>query len=160
MTAGTPRRKVLALGAAGVVSAATGCAVYGDDDPPEAGNGETSNEGNDDAGGDGAADGGAGQVVASAGDVEVGGGLILDEQQVVITQPAEGEFKGFSAVCTHQGCTVGDVSDGTINCPCHGSRFSIEDGSVVEAASGLSPDSQDPLPEVALSVDGDSISVA
>ncbi|HEX6197295.1 MAG TPA: Rieske (2Fe-2S) protein [Jiangellaceae bacterium] len=160
MTAGTPRRNVLVLGAAGVVSAATGCAVYGDDDPPEAGDGDTSDEGNGDADGNGDAESGAGEVVASTGDVEVGGGLILDEQQVVITQPSEGEFKGFSAICTHQSCTVAEVSDGTINCPCHGSRFSIEDGSVVQAATGLTPDSQNPLPEVALTVDGDNISVA
>lgn len=160
MTAGTPRRNVLVLGAAGVVSAATGCAVYGDDDPPEAGDGDTSDEGNGDADGNGDAESGAGEVVASTGDVEVGGGLILDEQQVVITQPSEGEFKGFSAICTHQSCTVAEVSDRTINCPCHGSRFSIEDGSVVQAATGLTPDSQNPLPEVALTVDGDNISVA
>jgi Rieske Fe-S protein len=159
VTAGTPRRRVLVLGAAGVVSAATGCAVYGDDDPPEAGDGETSDEGDGDAEGDGDIEGGNGEVVASTSDVEVGGGLILADREVVITQPAEGEFKGFSAICTHQGCTVGEVSDGTINCPCHGSRFSIEDGSIVQAASGLTPDSQDPLPEVTLSVDGDNISV-
>ncbi len=76
--------------------------------------------------------------IASAADVPVGGGLILAQQSVVITQPTKGEFKGFSSTCTHMGCTVGSVSD-TINCPCHGSMFSIEDGSVVggPAPSGL-----------------------
>ena len=64
----------------------------------------------------------------STGDIEVGGGSIFADEEVVITQPTEGEFKGFSAVCTHQGCLVASISDGTINCDCHGSRFSIETG--------------------------------
>jgi Rieske Fe-S protein len=85
--------------------------------------------------------------------VPVGGGLILAKQSVVITQPTKGEFKGFSSTCTHMGCTVGSVSD-TINCPCHGSTFSIEDGSVVggPATSGL--------PAKELVVDGGSINLA
>ena len=56
---------------------------------------------------------------------------MLTDDKLVVTQPTEGEFKGFTAVCTHQGCTVGRVEDGEIRCPCHGSRFSAEDGSVV-----------------------------
>ncbi|MBE1874203.1 Rieske (2Fe-2S) protein [Myceligenerans sp. TRM 65318] len=153
-TGATSRRHVLVLGAAGVASAASGCAVYGVDDeqPPAA----------DPPAGDGAPEGEAGagaDVVASTGEVAVGGGLILADQQLVITQPTEGDFRGFSAVCTHQGCTVSAVRDGTIDCACHGSRYSIEDGSVVQAASGLTPESRDPLPEVAVSVDGDQISV-
>lgn len=148
MTTGTPRRQVLVLGAAGVVSVAAGCTVYGDEnDPPDPPDQPD------------ASDGGANTAVATTGDVEVGGGLILAEQQVVITQPAEGDFRAFSAVCTHQGCTVSSVGDGTIDCACHGSRFSIEDGSVVQAASGLSPDDQDPLPPLDVTVDGDQISV-
>ncbi|MBB5787337.1 Rieske 2Fe-2S domain-containing protein [Jiangella mangrovi] len=153
MTAGTPRRHVLVLGAAGVVTAATGCTVYGDEDPPA----PRPTADGDGSGGDG---GGGGSAVATTGDVEVGGGLILADQGVVITQPTAGDFRGFSSVCTHQGCTVTSVGDGTIDCACHGSRFSIEDGSVVQAAAGLSPDDQDPLPEVAVSVDGDQISIA
>ncbi|SDU51745.1 Rieske (2Fe-2S) protein [Jiangella alkaliphila] len=159
MTAGTPRRQVLVLGAAGVVTAATGCTVYGDEnDPPDPPDSPDSPDQPDASDGGGASGGGA--VVATTGDVEVGGGLILAEQQVVITQPAEGDFRAFSAVCTHQGCTVSSVGDGTIDCACHGSRFSIEDGSVVQAASGLSPDDQDPLPPVDVTVDGDQISLA
>jgi Rieske Fe-S protein len=70
-------------------------------------------------------------VTVPAADVPVGGGTILGEEKVVVTQPAEGQFKAFSAVCTHQGCPVQSISDGTIRCPCHGSEFSAEDGSVV-----------------------------
>jgi Rieske Fe-S protein len=81
---------------------------------------------------------GGGGGIASAADVPVGGGLILAKEQLVITQPTKGEFKGFTAICTHAGCTVNAVTD-TINCPCHGSMYSIEDGSVVggPAPSGL-----------------------
>src|SRR5438445_330336 len=70
-----------------------------------------------------------GEVGATA-DVPVGGGKVFADKQVVVTQPAQGTFAAFSAVCTHQGCTVDSVANGTINCPCHGSKFKIADGSV------------------------------
>ena len=92
-----------------------------------------------------------GDAVASVADVPVGGGLVLQSQQVVITQPAEGEFRAFSAVCTHQGCLVTDVSDGEIFCPCHGSRFTIASGDVV---AGPAPSA---LPERQVTVDGDEL---
>ncbi|MCW2795061.1 Rieske (2Fe-2S) protein, partial [Nocardioides sp.] len=104
----------------------------------------------------GGSGGGSGTATAltTASDVPVGGGTIFANQNVVVTQPTAGEFKGFSATCTHQGCTVGSVSDGTINCPCHSSMFSITDGSV---QGGPAPS---PLPEVQLSVKGKNISLA
>ncbi|WP_395691808.1 Rieske (2Fe-2S) protein [Nocardioides sp.] len=81
----------------------------------------------------------AGEKLGPASDVPVGGGTIYADQKVVVTQPSQGDFKGFSAVCTHQGCLVSNVEGGTINCTCHGSKFSIDDGSVVNgpATSGL-----------------------
>jgi Rieske Fe-S protein len=72
----------------------------------------------------------------------------------VVTQPTEGEFKAFSAVCTHQGCPVQSISDGTINCQCHGSAFAIEDGSVVNGPATR------PLESKAVSVEGDSVRVS
>lgn len=84
----------------------------------------------------------------------VGGGTIIDADKVVVTQPAEGDFKAFSSICTHQGCPVSSVSDGTINCTCHGSRFSIEDGSVVQGPATRALDGVD------ITVDGDSITLA
>lgn len=69
--------------------------------------------------------------LASIGDIPVGGGKIFEQQQVVVTQPTQGQMKCFSAVCTHMGCIVHDVTGGTINCACHGSKYSINDGSVV-----------------------------
>ncbi|MDQ3629118.1 MAG: Rieske (2Fe-2S) protein [Actinomycetota bacterium] len=96
---------------------------------------------------------GAGAALTAAADVPVGGGSIFGDAGVVVTQPAEGEFMAFSSVCTHQGCQVADVTE-TINCDCHGSRFSIEDGSVV---GGPAPSA---LSEIQISVDGDQISLA
>lgn len=79
--------------------------------------------------------------LALTSDVPAGGGKILADKKIVITQPRAGSFEAFTAVCTHQGCTVSSVSGGTINCPCHGSKFSIANGSVVTgpAPSALAP---------------------
>ena len=63
-------------------------------------------------------------------DVPVGGGKVYKDEKVVVTQPTSGQFKAFSAVCTHAGCLVDGVQDGTIQCPCHGSKFKVADGSV------------------------------
>lgn len=95
--------------------------------------------------------GGGGSALATTADVPVGGGTVLKDEKVVITQPAEGEFKAFTAVCTHKQCLVAEVKDGTITCPCHGSMYSAEDGSVT---GGPAPA---PLAEVPITVEGDQI---
>ncbi|WP_262401536.1 Rieske (2Fe-2S) protein [Actinomadura sp. CNU-125] len=71
-----------------------------------------------------------------------------------LCQPSQGEFTAFSAECTHKGCSVGSVSDGAIVCPCHDSKFSITDGSVVQ------PPAEDPLPRRNVTVQGGNITVA
>ncbi len=76
-----------------------------------------------------AGSGSAGTVLGPVSDVPVNGGKIYDPLEVVVTQPAAGEFRGFSAVCTHTGCIVNKVDAGTIDCPCHGSRYRL-DGTV------------------------------
>ncbi len=96
----------------------------------------------------------SGAALASTGDVPVGGCFVVSASQVVVTQPTAGDFKAFSAVCTHQGCLVKTSSEGDIPCPCHGSKFSLEDGSVLSGPAGA------PLPPVEIAVDGDSITVA
>jgi Rieske Fe-S protein len=90
-------------------------------------------------------------VLAKTADIPVGGGKILTDKKIVITEPQSGTFKAFTAVCTHQGCIVNSVSGGTINCPCHGSKFSIVNGSVV---NGPAPS---PLAPVSIEVQGTSI---
>ena len=96
----------------------------------------------------------AGEELGSTSEVPVGGGKVFGDQKIVVTQPTDGDFKAFSAVCTHQSCLVSQIADGTIDCLCHGSKFSDQDGSVVNgpATSGLF--------EVTIKVDGDTISTA
>jgi Rieske Fe-S protein len=96
----------------------------------------------------------AGEKLGSTSDVPVGGGKVFGDQKVVVTQPAQGDFKAFSAVCTHQSCLVSQVANGTIDCMCHGSKFSDQDGSVVNGPA------TSPLAEVSIKVDGDTISTA
>jgi Rieske Fe-S protein len=93
-------------------------------------------------------------ALALTSEVPLGGGKILTDKKIVITQPRGGSFEAFTAVCTHQGCIVSSVSGGTINCPCHGSKFSVTNGSVVNgpAASPLAP--------VSIKVEGTSIVLA
>ncbi len=90
-------------------------------------------------------------ALTSTGDIPVGSGMIFTAEKVVVTQPTSGDFKAFSAVCTHMGCLVSQISDGTIDCPCHGSQFSISTGAVV---AGPAPS---PLPAEQIKVSGDSI---
>jgi Rieske Fe-S protein len=90
-------------------------------------------------------------ALATTAQVPEGGGKIIDGKNIVITQPEAGSFKAFTAVCTHQGCIVSSVSGGTIDCPCHGSKFSIKDGSVVNGPATR------PLAAIAISVEGTSI---
>jgi Rieske Fe-S protein len=97
---------------------------------------------------------GAAPALAGTGDVPVGGGTILADQDLVITQPAAGDFQAFSATCTHQGCAVSEVTDGAIVCNCHGSRFAIADGSVVDGPADR------PLDRRNIEVQGDSIVLA
>lgn len=94
-----------------------------------------------------------GDRLASTSDIPEGGGRVFPDQRVVVTQPEAGDFKAFSAVCTHQGCLVADVTD-TINCTCHGSRFSLTDGSPLEGPAGS------PLGAQEITVEGDAISLS
>jgi Rieske Fe-S protein len=101
-----------------------------------------------------AASGGGGTALGKTSDIPVGGGKIFAAQKVVVTQPTAGQFKGFSAICTHQGCTVASVSDGVIVCPCHGSKFHVADGSVASGPAST------PLPAKQVSVSGDEVTLA
>jgi Rieske Fe-S protein len=111
----------------------------------------SSNGGAAAAGGQAAGPGGA---LTSTGAIPVGGGKIFASERVVVTQPSGGQFRGFSAVCPHMQCIVDQIADGTIDCPCHGSKFSITDGHVV---AGPAPS---PLPAQSLKIQSDRISLA
>ncbi|WP_432935801.1 Rieske 2Fe-2S domain-containing protein [Kribbella sp. CA-253562] len=92
-----------------------------------------------------------GPVLGPAADVPVGGGAVFKDAKVVVTQPTAGQYKGFSAVCTHQGCIVAKVENGEIDCNCHGSKFSATDGSVKSGPA------REPLAAVTVSVQGGNI---
>ncbi|WP_223167500.1 Rieske (2Fe-2S) protein [Nonomuraea sp. SYSU D8015] len=96
----------------------------------------------------------AAKALADTSDIPEGGGKVFEAQKIVVVQPTAGDFKAFSAVCTHAGCTVASVQNKTINCPCHGSKFSIEDGSPTAGPAS------DPLEEKKITVDGDKIRLA
>ena len=119
------RRPVLCGAAALCVTAVGGCAGYGKGRPP-APAAEPGNPAPASAGGTAAAAGAAaGTAVAKVADIPIGGGTILADRQLVVTRPSASEVRVLSAVCTHQGCMVASVANGTISCPCHGSAFSL-----------------------------------
>ena len=140
----TRRSMLAASGASAAAVALTACGSGASDGSSSGSTGAAGASGSAAAGG---------TSVAKA-DVPVGGGTILADAKVVVTQPSAGVYKAFSAVCTHQGCAVASVANGVIVCPCHGSQFSISDGSV---KGGPAPS---PLGTVAVSVDGDQVTVS
>ncbi|MFJ5226682.1 Rieske (2Fe-2S) protein [Streptomyces sp. NPDC088400] len=155
------RTVVAAAGAVGLGAALTACGGSDSGSEPDAANGgsadtgstgSTGSTGDGSTGGDSAA--GAGAAIAKTTDIPEGGGKVFADQGVVITQPTAGEFKAFSSKCTHAGCAVKGISDGVINCPCHGSKFSATDGSVQTGPATK------PLPATAIKVSGDSITLA
>ncbi|HXH78571.1 Rieske (2Fe-2S) protein [Nocardioides sp.] len=151
MTSPLNRRRVLGGATAAVIGLPVLAACAGDDNDSAA---DTSTKTSDSTGSAEPSAGAGAGALAATSDVPVGGCAVFSEQKVVLTQPAEGEFKAFSSVCTHQGCTVSAGSDGVIPCNCHSSKFSLEDGSVISGPATA------PLAEVAITIEGDSISLA
>ncbi|GHA84380.1 Rieske (2Fe-2S) protein [Streptomyces termitum] len=135
------RRTVIAAGGAGVAAAALTACGGPDAEGGKAGGAE----------GGGGAGGADAAPLAKVADIPVGGGKVLADRGVVITQPKAGEFKAFSSKCTHAGCAVGEVRDGAIVCPCHQSRFDISDGSVKGGPATA------PLPPEPIELKGDEI---
>ena len=79
--------------------------------------------------------------VIAASEVPVGDGYFFTRyaQRWVVTHPARGGFKGFSARCIHQGGICDDVINRAVQCPQHGSRYHLRTGLVVRgpAVQGL-----------------------
>lgn len=147
MSIEVPRKTVLAGAGVGLVAVAVAACSSGSDSGSSGSSGSSeSSESSGSAESSGSS--APGKALAPTADVPVGSGVIVGE--VVVTQPEAGDFKGFSAVCTHTGCLLNEIADGTINCPCHGSKFSL-DGAVVNGPATK------PLETVAIRVQGDSI---
>ena len=143
-----PRQKVLLGAGLGLVTAVVAaCTTYGKK-PEAAGESSTTTAAPATPPASGGPAAPAANAIAKTADVPVGSGVIVGE--VVVTQPSAGVFKGFSAKCTHAGCTVNKVADGTIDCPRHGSKFNL-DGSVANGPATK------PLEAQAVTVQGDSI---
>jgi nitrite reductase/ring-hydroxylating ferredoxin subunit len=142
-----PRRAALAgIGLAGLAVAVTACGgSSGSSDSMGGGSGSGSSP---------SAGGGMNSALGATSEVPVGGGKIFTSAKVVVTQPSAGEYRAFSAVCTHAQCIVDEVDNGTIDCPCHGSKFSARDGSVVTGPASR------PLPSQKISVSSGQITLA
>lgn len=140
------RRRVLAAGgavaAAGILAA---CSSGGDGITGEPVESPTANDANSAAG---AAPAGA---LVAVSDLPLGGGVVIADPPIVVVQPAEGAILGYTAVCPHQGCLVAEVTDNEIRCPCHGSVFSAQDGSVIGGPA------QQGLTSADVRVDGDYV---
>ena len=108
----------------------------------------------------------AGSKKSSGGEAKGGGMAIASESEVapgsafefkdsgnpaVLVHLDNGDFVAYSAVCTHQGCTVA-YKGGELACPCHGSVFDPADGAAVVA--GPAPR---PLPEIPVKVEGGEV---
>lgn len=157
MTETTRRTVILSAGGAGMAAVLTACAGYGEpaaegEDTSSTVSSQAPEAAETTAGAEG---GGSGaNALAKTADIPEGGGKVFKDEKIVIVQPAAGEFKAFSSVCTHQGCDVDKIADGTIDCPCHGSSYRIADGSVAGGPAS------EPLPAKRITVTGGTIKLA
>ncbi|MER7933781.1 DUF6529 family protein [Streptomyces sp. NPDC094471] len=161
MTDGSTRRTMLTTGASALAVCCVGCGSNSGSSSSSSASATATGSAAESApasasagASSGSASAPAGKALAQTSQIPEGGGMIFKDQKVVVTQPKKGEFKAFSAICTHEGCTVAQVADGTIDCPCHGSRFHIADGSVAHGPATR------PLPAESITVSGNSITLA
>lgn len=126
------RRTVLALGGGAAAAVVLAACSSGDPAGSEASSGSEAST----------AGGATGEALATVDQIPVGGGVVIPDPAIVVTQPESSVYKAFTAICPHQGCLVDEVVDNEIICPCHGSRFSAVDGAVLvgPATEGLAPE--------------------
>lgn len=140
-----PTRRIVftGLGALGVAAALAGCGGAGS-------NGTSTRSQKT------ATAGSVGEVLAKTSEVPVGGGIILTDKKLVLTQPTAGKFEAFSSTCKHQGFPVGKVEDGTITCLQHGSTYDAATGALTGGPAPVGSS----LDKVAIDVKGDQILAA
>jgi Rieske Fe-S protein len=151
----TRRGMMAGVGLVGLAGVITACGGSGSSSAPAgspaAGQGASSAPAASGAASNAASGASAGNALTATSAIPVGSGKIFTGPKVVVTQPTAGEFKAFSAICTHMGCIVSQVANGTIDCPCHGSQYSIATGAVVGGPAPM------PLPAENIKVSGGSI---
>lgn len=151
LDAGPTRRSLL-----GVSAAACSACVLAACAPSTGGSGQSSAGGSSPSAGSPApvASGGTPVQVLKLADIAVGDSASgeANGQKVLVYRPAEKTVEAYSAICTHQGCTVAPAG-AEFHCPCHGSVYSAQDGTVLD---GPAPK---PLPRFATAIEGDWITV-
>lgn len=122
------RRRALGVGAAGAAGLTlAGCANSGSFDPQRSTSASLSG------------------TLIPLDQVPVGGvaSLIIDRKPAFVARPTSDTVRAFSAICTHQGCTVVAAGDQLI-CPCHGSHYELLTGTVLRGPA------KRPLPPIAV----------
>ncbi|WP_327307478.1 Rieske (2Fe-2S) protein [Streptomyces sp. NBC_01298] len=127
------RRTVLAAGASVLAGGVlTACGGADETKPSSEGGSAPTAQNSASASAPASAPAGESKALVKSSEVPVGGGTVLKGEKLVVTQPTAGNFRCFTAVCTHSGCLVNKVEAGTIDCPCHGSKFKDTDGAVAK----------------------------
>lgn len=145
------RRTLVSIGGATAVGAGalllTACTAGASGD----GGADSGGSGGSGSGGSGAS---SSPVTVPLASIPVGGAVSakLGSTPIVVSQPTAGKVVAFSAVCTHQGCTVAPQGS-EFDCPCHGSRFDAATGDVL---GGPAPT---PLAKLTATVSGDTVTV-
>jgi Rieske Fe-S protein len=152
------RRSVLAVGAAGASTLAlAACSKAKTSSPPASSSTPASNAPSTGPTSSAAppteSSGAAAQSLAKLSDIKVGEAISAkgpDGAKIIIARPTDGTVAAFSAICTHQGCTVAPAGK-ELDCPCHGSVYNAATGEVM---GGPAPR---PLDKVSVKIAGDSV---
>lgn len=161
------RKRFIRIGGALGVAAASASVLAGCGGDTPSGSGSGGSTGGGDSSGGGAtmeSTGGgttgmeqssSGSAIASKSEISPGSAVKFEDSgnPAVLVHLDSGDFVAYSAVCTHQQCTVAYQKDsGDLACPCHGSVYDPAKGA--EVVAGPAPR---PLPEISIEVKGDKI---
>ena len=145
-----------ALGVGAAVASLAACAGSGSSGDSGSSGGKQDDSGESKKAGSSAAGGEAqsgGAAIARESEVAPGSAVEFKDggQDAVLIHLESGDFAAYSAVCTHQGCTVA-YQKGQLACPCHGSVFDPANGAEV-----VTGPAQSPLPEIPIEVKGGQV---
>lgn len=113
----------------------------GSSNPPDSGAGDRE-----------ASQGGSAEAIVAASEVPVGESYSFEDggQPAVLIHQDDDQFVAYSAVCTHQGCTV-EYQDAELVCPCHGSVFDPASGDPTTGPANT------PLPPIDVTLQGGEV---